>query len=226
VLPEHREVRRAALYQVHDAPWAGHVGRERTRLALRTIYWWPGMDHDVRTYVQECDKCQRNKAHHQIKENFLVPLPVPERPWSTIGVDFITQLPVSEGMFDAIAVFTCHFSKMVHLVPCHSNITSEDFAALYRRQCFRLHGVQENIVSDRGTQFVAAFWQQFCKDVGVRLRMSSAYQPSTDGLVERHNKVIEEMLRSYVNSSHRNWCSLLDCAEFAVNSACNGHGNQ
>ena len=222
VLPNHQDVRRAALFQVHDAPWAGHVGRERTRLALRMAYWWPAMDIDVRTYVQECDKCQRNKTHHQIKENFLVPLPVPERPWSIIGVDFITQLPVTLRGFDAITVFVCHFSKMVHLVPCHSNITSAEFADLYRRQCFRLHGVQEHIVSDRGTQFVAGFWEQFCKDVGVRLRMSSAYQPSTDGLVERHNKVVEEMLRSYVDAAHQNWDTILDTAEFAVNKAMNG----
>ncbi len=77
-------------------------------------------------------------------------------------------------------------------------------------------------MSDRGSQFVADFWRHFCADISVRLRMSTAYRPSTDGLVERHNKVIEEMLRSYVDSAHRNWCSLLDTAEFAINKAQNG----
>ena len=217
VLPDYKRVREAALYQVHDAPWAGHVGRDRTQLALKTLYWWPGMGTDAQKYVHACDKCQRNKAHHQLKEHFLAPLPVPERPWMVVGIDMITQLPVSRRGYDAIGVMVCHFSKMVHLTPCTSDLTSAGIYAMFRRDIFRLHGMPLHIVSDRGTQFTADLWQQFCRDQGIKSSLTTAYQPSTDGMVERRNKVLAEMLRSYVNTSHTDWCTLLDSAEFAIN---------
>ena len=219
VLPDHGGVRQAAMYQMHDAPWAGHVGRERTKWALKQAYYWPRMDADVDEYVKSCGKCQRNKARHQQKENRMAPLSVPMRAWEFIGTDFIMFLPVTSKGFDAICVFSCHFTKMVHLVPCHSTITSEEFAKLFRRHIFRLHGLPKTIVSDRGTQFVSGMWRQLTADLGIQLAMSTAHQPSTDGQVERINKTLEEMLRSYVNLSHNDWDEWLDCAEFAINKS-------
>ena len=220
VLPDYHDVRAAALYQVHDAPWAGHVGRARTKAALKYAYWWPTLEQDVAEYVKTWDACQRNKVHHQNPNNWLAPLPVPERPWDCVGIDFIPRLPVCDkSKMDCICVVVDHFSKMVHLVPCLTSMNATEFADLYRRQVFRLHGCTRHIVSDRGTQFTAEFWRQFCKDMGMRLRMSSAYQPSTDGQVERYNQTLEEMLRSFVNEMHDDWDMWLDCAEFAINKA-------
>ena len=218
-LPDFGGVRQAAMYQMHDAPWAGHVGRERTKWALKAQYWWPGMDADIEAYVKACGPCQRNKARHRNPETLMAPLAVPERAFEQIGADFVMYLPVSRNGFDAICVFSCHFSKMVHLVPCHSTITSKEFADLFRRHIFRLHGLPRNIVSDRGVQFVSGMWTQLSKDLGMTLNMSTAHRPQTDGQVERANKTIEEMLRAYVNTSHNDWDQWLDCAEFAINKA-------
>ena len=107
-LPDYADLRASALYQMHDAPWSAHVSRTRTLAVLRTVYWWPSMADDVATYVASCDSCQRNKAHHSTKNNLLVPLPVPERPFQIIGVDFITCLPTTARGFDAICVIVCH----------------------------------------------------------------------------------------------------------------------
>ena len=177
------------------------------------------MDADVEAYVKACGPCQRNKARHRNAENLMAPLAVPERPFEQIGADFVMFLPVSRNGFDAICVFSCHFSKMVHLVPCHSTITSKEFADLFRRHIFRLHGLPRNIVSDRGVQFVSGMWQQLARDLGMKLSMSTAHRPQSDGQVERANKTIEEMLRAYVNTSHNDWDQWLDCAEFAINKA-------
>ena len=185
VLPDYGGVRQAAMYQMHNAPWAGHVGRERTLWALKQAYYWPRMDLDVAEYVKSCGKCQRNKARHQNKENLLAPLSVPMRAWEFIGVDFIMFLPVTSKGFDAICVFARHFTKMVHLVPCHSTITGAEFAKLFRRHIFRLHGLPKTIVSDRGTQFVSGMWKQLTADLGIQLAMSTAHQPSTDVLTKR-----------------------------------------
>ena len=224
-LPDHADVRLAAMFQIHDAPWAGHVGRNRMLIAMKAAYWWPRLDSDVREYVHNCDSCQRNKARHQIKQNFLAPLPVPERPFQTTGIDFITNLPVTPRGYDAIAVIVCHFTKLVHYIPCWTKLDAPGFATLFRKHFFKLHGLPQHIVSDRGGQFVSDFWTQVTADLGIKLRMSSAHQPSTDGQVERTNKVLEEMLRSYVSTLHTDWDEWIDCAEFATNksNAC-AHG--
>ena len=224
-LPDFSDVRYAAMYQMHDAPWAAHVGRNRMIATLRSAYWWPSLDADVRTYVGSCDLCQRNKAHHAPKQNYLAPLPVPERPFQTIGIDFITQLPTTPRGYDAICVIVCHFTKLAHFIPCHTATNAKQFSTIFRKHFWRLHGLPMHIVSDRGSQFIADFWQQFCSDLGVKLRLTSSHQPSTDGQVERMNKVLEEALRSYVDVLHTDWDEWLDCAEFANNkSVAASHG--
>jgi transposase InsO family protein len=224
-LPDHLDVRSAAMYQMHDAPWAAHVGRNRMIAALRSAYWWPTLDADVRKYVGSCDLCQRNKARHTPKENYLAPLPVPERPFQTIGIDFITQLPTTPRGYDAICVIVCHFTKLAHFIPCHTTTNAKQFSTIFRKHFWRLHGLPMHIVSDRGSQFIADFWQQLCSDLGVKLRLTSSHQPSTDGQVERMNKVLEEALRSYVDVLHTDWDEWLDCVEFANNkSVAASHG--
>ena len=207
------------MFQMHDAPWSAHVGRARTLSVLRSAYWWPSLDADVKAYVASCDKCQRNKAHHSFKNNLLAPLPVPERPFQLIGVDFITRLPTTARGYDAICVISCHFTKLAHFIPCHTSISSKEFAVLFRTHFWKHHGLPMRIVSDRGPQFVADFWRQMCSDLGIKLNLTSSYQPSTDGQVERTDKVLEEALRSYVDSLHTNWDEWLDCMEFAHNKS-------
>ena len=66
---------------------------------------------------------------------------------------------------------------------------------------------------------MSGMWQQLTEDLGIDLGTSTAHRPQTDGQVERFNKTLEEMLRSYVNNSHNDWDVWLDCAEFAANKA-------
>ena len=127
-----------------------------------------------------------------LPKKVLVPLPVPERPFKMIGVDFITCLPTTARVFDAVCVIVCHFTKLAHFIPCHTTITPK-FAALFVKHVFRHHGFPMHIVSDREDQFLAQFWNQMCTDFGITQRRTSSHQPSTDGQVKRINKVLEEV---------------------------------
>jgi transposase InsO family protein len=62
----------------------------------------------------------------------------------------------------------------------------------------RLHGIPKTIVSDRGTQFVARFWEQLHESLGTKLIHSSSYHPQTDGRTERVNQIVEDMLRASI----------------------------
>jgi hypothetical protein len=84
-------------------------------------------------------------------------LPVPERPWNSISMDFIEQLPDSDG-FDAILVIIDHLSKQGIFIPMHNTITSLQLAQLFILHIFSKHGVPSHVTSDRGSEFVSHFF--------------------------------------------------------------------
>ena len=147
------------LQECHDTPAAGHFGQRKTHELLSRNYWWPNSRNTVDAFVRSCDTCCRAKAPRHLPHGLLQPLPVPLGPWRHISLDFITDLPISHG-FDAVLVVIDRFSKMAHFVPCNKTIASDATAELLLREVFRLHGFPDNIVSDRGPQFIAKFWQR------------------------------------------------------------------
>ena len=82
-----------------------------------------------------------------------------------------------------------------------------------------LHGIPRTIISDRGAQFIARFWQQFHAALGTRLIRSSAYHPQTDGQTERINQILEDMLRACALTYSQKWDECLPLAEFAYNNS-------
>ena len=134
-------------------------------------------------------------------------------------MDLITQLPPSAEGYTAIAVFVDRLSKMARLVPCHDTTTAEQFADLFVNTVFRSHGMPRELISDRDTRFTSEFWAALTQRLGVTRAMSSAFHPQTDGQTERVNRIIEDMLRHFIDPSHGNWVRLLPLVEFAYNDS-------
>ena len=82
------------LQQRHDHPLSGHLGVEKTTELISRDFVWDGMHKDIADYVKSCDRCARAKHSRSPPAGKLVPLPIPPRPWYSVGVDFITDLPV------------------------------------------------------------------------------------------------------------------------------------
>lgn len=208
------------LQDRHDAPVGGHFGRRRTHQNVARDFWWKGMTAYIKDFVRSCDICQRNKASRHRPFGLLVPLGVPSQPWQSVTTDLIVKLPLSEGC-DSILVITDRFTKMSHLVPCQETLTAAQLADLFVQNVFRLHGLPENIISDRGTQFSSHFWDAFLHRLGIQRRLSTARHPETDGQTERTNQTLEQYLRCYVNFQQADWVRFLPLAEFAMNNATN-----
>ena len=133
-------------------------------------------------------------------------------------MDFITDLPLSNGS-DSVLVVVDRLSKMAHFIPCTKDITSEQTALLVFQNVIRLHGLPDNIISDRGPQFASRFWSRIFGLLGTDINLSSAFHPQTDGQSERVNQVLEQYLRCTINYQQDNWTDLLPTAEFAYNNA-------
>ena len=93
------------------------------------------------------------------------------------------------------------------------------YAELYVSQIVRLHGVPRTIISDRGPQFIARFWEHLHKALGTKLIRSSAYHPQASRQTERVNQILEDMLRACVISSKGSWEKWLPFAEFSYNNS-------
>jgi hypothetical protein len=171
----------------------------------------------VKYYVTTCDICSCSKIPCHRPYGLLCPLPIPKKPWSSISMDFITDLPSSKA-FDSIFVVVDRLTKMAHFMPCNKTITCEEIARLFMDNIYKYRSLLDDIISDRGSQFTSKFWQSLFKILKVKIKLSSAYHPQIDGQTERINQVLEQYLHCTINYHQDNWTELLPLAEFAYNT--------
>jgi hypothetical protein len=215
-VPESEPLRTGLIQETHDSMVAGHPGREVTAALMMRQFFWPGMLGDIRRFVRNCDSCRKKQAWRDRRHGFLKPLPIPERIWSEISMDFIVELPLSQGC-TSLLVITDRLSKGVILEPC-SSLDAEAVAETFIRTFYRQHGLPRAIVSDRGTQFTGALWARVCQLLKIVRRLSTAFSPETDGSTERMNQNVEAFVRTYVDYAQENWAALMPLAELAVNN--------
>ena len=120
----------------------------------------------------------------------LQPLPIPNRPWSAISMDFVSGLPTSQRL-DIVMVVVDRLTKYVHFIGLSHPYSSAKVAALFAQNVLKLHGMPASIVSDKDPMFTTKFWVELFKLQGVQLAMSLAYHPQTDGQTEVVNKCLE-----------------------------------
>jgi len=219
-LPNDATLHNMAISQCHDPPYVGHTGTTKTLALLRRYFWWPvGMSTAVRQYVGTCDLCQRNKTSNLKPGGLLRPLPIPTDTWQSVGMDLITDLPLTPEGHDSIVVFIDRLSKMVRLAPCSVTTTAEQFADLFFSTVFKSHGLPEVLIHDRAPIWTSKFWQAFEQLMGMSSAMTSGYRPQTNGNTERVNRILEDMMRHYIDAAHATWASLLPLVEFAINDS-------
>jgi transposase InsO family protein len=111
----------------------------------------------------------------------------------------------------------------VQLLPSHPPQNAESqtdhTALLFLKEVWKHHGTPWVVVSDRGPQFVAGFTRELYKLLGIKLTLSTAYHPQTDGQTERINQVIEGYLRTFTSRRQNNWDDLLPSGEFHYNNS-------
>ena len=172
---------------------------------------------DVRRYVEECDLCQRMKNRTEKFAGKLKPSEILEKPWTHLMVDFITKLVVVAEK-DAILVVCNRLSKITHFVAVTERTLVEGLARLFRDNVWKLHGLPERIVSDRGPQFTAELMKELNRMLGIETKLSTVFYPQTDGQTKQMNQELEQYLRSFVDYRQKDWPEWLALAEFAVNN--------
>ena len=207
--------RQAILFACHDSLFAGHMGFDKTLDLISRNFYWPTMRLDTIAHVTSCLVCQKSKSLRSLKFGRPSPLPIPSRNWSHIHLDFAVGFPPIQG-FDAVLIVVCRRTKQVHFLPARSNFTALDTAMAYIQHVFRLHGIPDSIVSDRGPQFLSAFWNSFWKLLRSERRLTTAYHPQSDGQAENLVKSLKTYLRAFVTDTQNDWLYLLPFAELPI----------
>jgi len=193
-IPDDGNLRALMLESEHDTKVAGHMGQDKTIELIRRNFWRPKMNERIIDFVRSCPECQKNKAARHQPYGLSSPLELPYAPWQSIAMDFITELPLSEGC-DQLWVVIDRFTKMAHFLPLKKEKkTAADLAVIFAREVWKHHGLPSDVVSDRHPRFTSETWQEFLRLSGICPRMSTAFHPQTDGQMERLNQTIKAYL--------------------------------
>ena len=167
----------------HDTALAGHPGQAKAFDLLDRQYYWKDMGRQVDQYVRNCHSCERSRISRYAKFGVLQPMPVPEKPWEDISMDFLVGLPECEG-FDGVWVVVNRLSKLRHLILCQTTADAVGLTKMYHREVVRLHGLATTVVSDQGPQFASNIWGKICSRLGIDRWMSTVFHQQAAGPTE------------------------------------------
>ena len=197
-VPKDEKLRAEVIRLHHDTPVGGHGGQWKTAELVTRNFWWPGVTREVKRYVEGCDACQRNKNRTQPPAGKLMPNSIPEKAWTHISADFITKLPLAQG-YDSILVVVDRFTKMAHFIPTTEKTSAEGLARLFRDNIWKLHGLPDSIVSDRGPQFAAGVMRELNRILGIETKLSTAFHSQTDSQTEQMNQELEQYFHRFID---------------------------
>ena len=203
---------------MHDELAAGHLAFQRTYLKVKSHYYWPGILKEIKEYCTTCEICAANTKCN--RRAALHPHEAATAPFQVVGVDFMGPIrPASPYGNSYIMVMTDYFSKWVEAVAV-PNTSAETTCDCFYRHIVQRHGPPKAIVSDRGSNFTAKLFRSFCRQFNIEQRLTTAYNPASNGATERQNRTLISMLRKLlIDSTHDNWEDYLDEVCFAYRAS-------
>ena len=205
----------------HESLYGVHPGFKKTLAQIKMYFYWPKMKQEIHDYVKTCSECQKAKSSNTKPYGKLRSFPPPEKKWEEISMYFIFDLPKKSTKNTGIMVVVDKLSKRTHFIALNSKINAKETADLFYKEIYKHHGIPRKIISDRDSMFTSSVWRNLKKTLQVKLNLSTAFHPQTDGQSERALRVLKEMLRCYVNSMQNDWEKFLPGLEFAYNNSIN-----
>jgi hypothetical protein len=160
------------LKEKHSGGLVGHFGHDKTHVQLSYSYYWYRMKYDMKNFVGICRIYQYSKGKYQ-NARLYQPLPVLDRSWDAISMDFVLGFPRTRSGSDSISVVVDRFFKMEHLIPFHKTSDATHIEKCFFNKIVRLHGFPRSIVSKRDTKLMGHFWRNLWKKMGKILSFSS-----------------------------------------------------
>ncbi|UYV76850.1 hypothetical protein LAZ67_14002195, partial [Cordylochernes scorpioides] len=216
VIPRH--LRPDVLRSLHDNPTAGHLGLAKTHDRIRRKYFWPGLLRSIRKYVGHCRECQRRKHAPLRPPGLLQPIPPTSVPFQRVGIDLLGRFPISHLGNKWIIVCTDYLTRyaITRALPLAD---AQQVAKFVLEDVVLKHGAPREKIIDRGRVFQSKLISELTGLCSSAQRFTTAYHPQTNGLTERLNKTLADMMSMYVDVEQKEWDVILPFITFAYNTA-------
>lgn len=208
-LPEYRTVVPQSmipeiLRAYHSNAAAGaHMGVTRTLARLRERFFWFNMQRDVAEWCRKCEDCNRRKSPIPSAKSPLITHLV-KRPLERVALDILGPLPLTERGNKYIMVVSDYFTKWTEAYAL-PNQTAETCAQAFVNEFVCRYGAPEILHSDQGRQFESQLFQEMCRLLEIKKTHTSPFRPQSDGMVERFNRTLLNMLSHWTGEHQRNW---------------------
>lgn len=189
--------------QLHKERSSGHFGIERTTDLIKRRFYWPGIDKCIKRWCAQCDLCARCKPGPGIGKSPLQQFTA-SAPLQVVAIDILGPLPVTEKNNEYIIVIGDYFTKWkeAYAVPNHTAQTVADKLVI---EVFTKLGCPEQIHTDQGPEFQSNLFKLVCEKFGIEKTRTNPYRPQSDGLVERFNRTLIQMLSIFAKDNQKNW---------------------
>jgi len=204
VLPT--SMRRDIFSYLHGSRIGGHMGIGSLIAKVRRRFYWPGYKEDIIRWTKWCDVCQRRTDAGR-QRAALQSIPV-GMPMERMAVDILGPLQVTERGNRFIVVIADYFTKWTEAfaLPNHKAATVADCLVT---EVITRFGAPHQLHSDQGADFESKLFQEVCKLLGINKTRTCSYRPQSDGLVERFNRTLQDMLSKLVNDYKDDWDDIL-----------------
>ena len=205
VVPEPR--RQEILEMVHDHITAGHLGEHKTLANLRLRFYWYGHRRDVERWCGSCEVCATHKGPGKKKRAKLGHV-TSGMPMEKIALDIMGPLPRSNRGNKYLLVLSDYFTKWVEAYPM-PNQEALTVARKVVEEFVCRFGVPISIHTDQGRQFESALFQELCELLDIEKSRTTPFHPQCDGLVERMNRTLENMMSVFISEHQRDWDEII-----------------
>ena len=201
VLPH--SLRESVLEVAHDSILGGHLATKKTYDRVTSNFFWPGAYDDVSRYCQSCDICQRTIPKGRCGKTPLVAMPIIGEPFARVATDLVGPPPMSgrkhRWILTLVDCATCYPEaipmKGIDTIEC-----AEELVNIFSRI-----GIPQEILSDRGSQFVSDLMREISRLLSVRQLQTTPYHAQCNGLVERWNGTLRRMIQKMAAEKPSDW---------------------
>lgn len=203
---------------MHDSALGAHMGVAKTLARIRSQFWWPAMEAYVRFRVDSCKVCgERKRSHSRAQWGLLKPVEVADV-FHTVAADFLGPLPKTKSGNRYILVFMEYLTRFAIVIPAAS-ADANTVATAFVDKVIPRFGAVCRFLSDRGQAFASNLVKAISAVFETRKIFTSAYHPQCDGLVERFNSTLLDMLSKFTDTNQDDWDEFVSAVEFAYNSS-------
>nr|CAD2163108.1 unnamed protein product [Meloidogyne enterolobii] len=216
-----RGLKNTIIKEFHEDPLqSAHLGLQRTLEKIKRTMYWKGMTKDITEKLRICEVCQRRKVvgKHLSREE-IYPIEPASRRFDRINIDLLGPIQKSLRGHQYIFVAVDSFSKWAMAVPIR-NQTASTIADIFLKEIVCRFGIPSLIITDQGTQFMSSTFQDLAKSLNFRHQPTTPYHQSANGLVERFNRTLADMIATCTDQG-KNWVDMLPHVIFAYNTSYN-----